>query len=220
MTSPATDEQTPPPLLQRREQTSGRGPLSSLFYSAGETTTETPTETPATTALDEAGETTPDLDAGPVSWDSPDDEGESADPVDLYDDAPTGSPASTPADRKPFSSAALKRVFRRGVIIAGGMAHQTVARTQGQRAVGLYLTDKDDAQNIGDPLAKIAGRRGGIGGKAMNPDVEDAVTALLGVANFVTKQVVLAGVAAKIDAGEPVDLAVLDTDAGTDEDAA
>lgn len=207
--SPVLEQEASPlPLPSQRQQPPKGSGLRGLFFQSP----QAETDLQAGPLLQEAPEQLEEAAAGSGSepgWPSDDSAPD--------DSAPTSSEASTPAERKPFSSAALRRVCRRGVIIAGGMAHQALARTQGQRAVALYEADQEDAKNIGDPLAGIAGRRGGIGGKAANPDVEDAVSALLGVANYVTKQVVRAGIAAKIDAGEDVSHLVAVVD---DEDAA
>jgi len=105
---------------------------------------------------------------------------------------------------------ALRDVFRGGVIIAGDQAHQLLAKSEGARAVGLYATDEEDAERIGDPLARIAGRHQGIG--KVNPDTADLLAAMVGLTRYATKQITRGQAAKQLDAGyaaqatEPVDL--------------
>jgi hypothetical protein len=73
------------------------------------------------------------------------------------------------------------------VLGAGEFAHQVLARDEPAQAVELYRTDDDDAEAIGDPLANIANRHGGLGA-AGNPDLGDAIAALIGLALYATKQ--------------------------------
>lgn len=98
--------------------------------------------------------------------------------------APTSSRGSSGSA---LSKRALRDAARRAVLMAGSVAHAVLARDAAQQQVGLYLADEDDAENIGDPLASIAQRRGGIGA-AGNPDVGDAIAALIGLAMYGAKQ--------------------------------
>jgi hypothetical protein len=165
---------------------------------------EEPIHSPSTeTAEQLTAEETSGL-AGPGS--SPSDEW--ADDHAPSDDSGTSSKGSTPAGRRvgpnPFGSENLRRTFRNGVLLAGDQAHKFLATTEGKIRAGLYKTDEDDASGIGDPLARIAGRREGLGGQ-MSEDQADVVQALMALTNYATKQIVLTGVARQIDAGaEPV----------------
>lgn len=96
------------------------------------------------------------------------------------------SSASDPASRKPFAKRAQLLAARQAVKIAGSMAHQHLARDEAAQAVGLYLVDDETAQQIGDPLARIAARHAPIDGGAVNEDVADGIAAMLGVAKFVS----------------------------------
>ena len=107
---------------------------------------------------------------------------------DPIEDDRSSSPGSS--TRAPAGSAkVLREAVRSGVGMAGGFAHQLLARDQAAVDVGLYLVDADDAEAIGDPLAAIAQRRGGIG-VAGNPDLADAIACLIGLALYATKQFV------------------------------
>jgi hypothetical protein len=82
----------------------------------------------------------------------------------------------------------MQKLARGGVAVAGEKAHELLATTEGQRDVGLYLTDEKDQANIGDPLGSIASRHQGIG-KEVNPDVKDLLSALVGLFAYGTKQI-------------------------------
>ena len=94
--------------------------------------------------------------------------------------------------------------------IAGSMAHQYLARDDASRAVGLYLVDDETAEQIGDPLSRIAARHAGPMGAAANPDVADGIAAMLGVAKFVSITIEKSSQAAayrmQATPAEPVDL--------------
>lgn len=120
----------------------------------------------------------------------------------------TSSPGSTQV-ANPLAGAGLQDMARAGVLIAGDQAHRMLARTPGQQTVGLYATDTDDAQAIGDPLARIAGRHQGIG--EVSPDTADLLASMMGIARYATKQIGRAADARAIDGGaqpqaEAVDL--------------
>jgi hypothetical protein len=105
--------------------------------------------------------------------------------------ADTSSRASTPApDAQVLDNEALRDMARAGVAIAGHQAHEHLARTPGQREVGLFLTDEEDQAGIGDPLARIAGRHQGVG--AVSEDTKDLLAALVSIARYGTKQVTAA----------------------------
>jgi hypothetical protein len=185
----ATDELSPTP--------SPRSPLFSIGFRQpspepyplpDESLTPSPVSSPPGTS------TAPLPDSADDEWPLPlDDESESP--------AGTSSPASTPV-ANPLNDAALRDVFRGGVLIAGDQAHNALARTEGQRDVGLYRTDEEDAQNIGDPLARIAGRHQGVG--KVNPDTADLLAAMVGLTRYATKQIGKSQQAKQLDgAGRP-----------------
>lgn len=129
---------------------------------------------------------------------SPTLDGPGPDSGDEWDDASlpsredTSSPASSPgSDAAPelIDDEALRDMARGGIAFAGHQAHTHLARTDGQKAVGLYLTDTDDQAAIGDPLARIAARHQGIG--EVSQDTKDLLTSLVGIANYATKQLTL-----------------------------
>lgn len=97
------------------------------------------------------------------------------------------------------SKAALRRAARKGVLLAGAGAHELLARDEAAKAVELYLADKDDSEAVGDPLANIVHRHGGLG-EAGNPDFADAIAALFGLATYVFKQISRARLAAQLRA--------------------
>jgi hypothetical protein len=130
------------------------------------------------------------------------------------DDSQNASPAATSSRgstrvANPLNAGALRDTFRGGVLIAGDQAHTYLARTEGQQAVGLYKADNEDAERIGDPLARLAGRHQGLG--EVNEDTADLLAAMVGLTRYATKQIERGRVAKSIDAGsvaaaEPVDL--------------
>lgn len=132
--------------------------------------------------------------SSPGSW-ADDDDDEAGD--DAAADAAPGKPGGplTPL----VSKASMKKTFRQGVLITGGMAHKFGARTEGQQAAGLYLADEEDAAGIGDPLAEIAHRREGLGGQ-LSPDANNALQALMALGGYVAKQMANLRVAAEHDA--------------------
>lgn len=125
-------------------------------------------------------------------------------PSDLPDDWPSDDvsdelpPAPAPADPtssrassgSALSKTALRDVIRAAVIAAGAAANEFLTRDELERQNGLYATDERDAEAIGDPLANIANRRGGLGA-AGNPDVVDAIEAIIGAGLYLTRQIIL-----------------------------
>jgi hypothetical protein len=122
-----------------------------------------------------------------------------------YDEAsdPSAGPGGTRstasrAGSNPLVGAGLRDMFRNGVIIASHQAHTYLGRrTQGQAEVQLYLADEQDAAGIGDPLARIAERRDGVG--QMSPDTADLMAAMMGLAGYASKQIQKTAIASKID---------------------
>jgi hypothetical protein len=92
---------------------------------------------------------------------------------------------------KPLGKAALRATTRKGVLIATSAVHRIAARQELERAAGLYIADEQDQELIGDPVANLLHRRGGIVGGKMSEDANDALSALMGLANYVSKQIVL-----------------------------
>ena len=117
---------------------------------------------------------------------------------------PSESPADTPSkgsragSKNPLVGEGLRDMFRNGVIIASHQAHTYLGRrTEGQAQAELYLADHEDAERIGDPLARIAARHDGVG--EMSPDTADLLAAMMGLAGYATKQIEKNAIAAKID---------------------
>lgn len=163
----SNDEPSPSP---SSDETTPR-PVGALrFASPSDETTDPWTEGPSL----------PD-DASPSPSDEPRDE--LPDPSDAPPRSSKGSSGNA------LSKRTLRDAIRQGVLMGGAVAHQLLPRNQAEREVGLYLADEDDAQAIGDPLASIAHRRGGLGEAAANPDVADAIAALIGLALYVAKQI-------------------------------
>jgi hypothetical protein len=180
---------------------SPRPPGRGLFFrQPAEETPPPPRSSPESPLVGETGRTAEQLpaddgSASATGW--PSDE-----PLDESDPDPTSSKASSGSPAKAFSKAATKAAIAKGVLVGSAVVHRVAARTEGQQAVGLYLADADDAENIADPLAAIAGRREGIAGK-VSPDTADAVRAMMGLANYMSKQIAATIAAREIDAGRP-----------------
>jgi hypothetical protein len=114
---------------------------------------------------------------------------------------PSSSPASS-ADKPAqlLSKAQMRKTARASVKIGTGMAHTVAAKTEAQRAVGLYLADDEDAANIGDPLADLMHRRGDVIGGKLSPDANDFLRSLMGVAGYLTKQIQKIGIVRQLEA--------------------
>lgn len=125
------------------------------------------------------------------------DDGAEYDPS-LSDGPPTSSSASSRV-ANPLVGEGLRDMFRGGVIFAGEGAHEYLARSEGQKAVGLYLADQQDAEHIGDPLARIAARHQGLG--EVSPDTADLLAAMVGLTRYATRQIGKRSAAAAFDAG-------------------
>jgi hypothetical protein len=118
-----------------------------------------------------------------------------SDETDEWDESDeTSSPASSaevpPAVTSLVSKAQMRRTAEQAVKIGGGMAHTVGAKSDEAKAVGLYLADDDDARNIGHPLADLMHRRGDVVGGKLSPDANNALQAFMGLAGYLTKQVV------------------------------
>lgn len=104
--------------------------------------------------------------------------------LDASTDAPTSSRASSAS---PASRAVLREAIVQGVVIATTAAHGYLARDDVDRESGIWLATPAEAAGIGEPLAAIANRRGGIGAGG-NPDVADALSALVAFGVYVSRQ--------------------------------
>jgi hypothetical protein len=181
MTSPAApDDVLTRPGVNPPSPRRGGAPLTFLPPIEEETTSPS-SPAPATT-----GEGSSELPGSPSAdeW--------RCDELDASDDSGTTSSPASSGSRSPgaiVGKAAAKATAAQAVIIAGGMAHRIAARTEMQQQIGLYLTDEQDAESIGHPLGEMVARRGGVAGKALSPDANDALAALMGIAQYVSKQV-------------------------------
>lgn len=110
-------------------------------------------------------------------------------PPPLDDHEPSSPTSSAGSLTEPaLSKGQLKETFRAGVRITTSTAHRVAARTPGQQHVGLYLADETDVKGIGDPLAEIAHRRGGLAGGKLSPDTNNALQAVMALAGYIAKQ--------------------------------
>lgn len=159
---PSTEQPSPRPSPRRPSS----GPM---FQTPDETTTTPPTST---------------HDALPAPSPSPLDElpDESAAPSDARRTSSKGSSETDLA-----SANLIVEGFRKMVLAAGTIAYRFLARDDIAAEQGQYLVAEEEAEAIGDPLAKIASRHGGIGA-AGNPDLVDAFAALLGLAFYTLRQ--------------------------------
>jgi hypothetical protein len=94
----------------------------------------------------------------------------------------------------------LREWARGGVALAGEKAHEMFAATPGGQAVDLYKTTEKEQASIGDPIASLAGRRQGLGGK-VSPDTKDLLSLMTGLVAYGTRQINLRTQARAIDAG-------------------
>lgn len=182
----ASDVESPP-------APSPRGPLGGLFFRGPEDSTTAagplPQPRPETITGEEPPATT---DPWPLPLDA---DGSVSGPSwtpgasgDEDESGTTSSDTSAAGRRVKLGKAAARATGAKAVLIAGGIANRLAATTEGQRAAQLYLTDDEDAANIGHPLADIVSRHGGVAGKELSPDANDALAAIMGLTNYATKQ--------------------------------
>lgn len=110
------------------------------------------------------------------------------------DDEPSTSTGSSAGERPglKLGKAATRATAAKAVLIGSGMLHRMATRAETlQREAGLYLADSEDAANIGHPIGDILARRGGVAGKALSPDANDALSAAMGLAGYMSKQIAL-----------------------------
>jgi hypothetical protein len=165
----------------------------SLFFSGSQPETEWPT--PEETA------------SQPAAGDGSDSDDEWPSDPDESPSETSGSASSADGPLKPLGKAALRATTRKGVLIATSAVHRIAARQELEKAAGLYIADEQDQELIGDPVANLLHRRGGIVGNKMSEDANDALSALMGLANYVSKQIVLTAEigrlqAARVETGE------------------
>jgi hypothetical protein len=109
------------------------------------------------------------------------------DPSDDELPTSTGSSAGESVTQL-LSKKQMRQTAETAVLVGTGMAHTVAAKTEAQKAVGLYLADADDAAAIGHPLADIMHRRGDIVGGKLSPDANDFLRSVMGVAGYFAKQ--------------------------------
>jgi len=166
---------SPPPLPSQ-----SRGRSLPLFFGGSQEEEAAPWPTLEETSqpadvdgLDSGDEWLSDPDESPSGTSSPDSSADGGGPL------------------KPLGKAALRATTRKGVLIATSAVHRIAARQELEKAAGLYIADEQDQELIGDPVANLLHRRGGIVGNKMSEDANDALSALMGLANYVSKQIVL-----------------------------
>jgi len=167
-----------------------QSPIRGLFFSGADNATPVPEP-----VVDpETGEPLPtlqldDLGAGSGSADERSPEHDLSDSDDGLTTS-TGSSAGKPGLK--LGKSAMRATAAKGVIIGSGMLHRMATRAETlQREAGLYLADGEDAENIGHPIGDIIARRGGVAGKALSPDANDALSAVMGLAGYMSKQIAL-----------------------------
>jgi hypothetical protein len=128
---------------------------------------------------------------------------DSAGPPSGESDPGSGETSSGQSDTRAGRRGPLKvasdearQMAHNGVFLASVRVQAMLARSQEQIDLGMYVADEQDQEQIGTPLADIAARRAGV--SSDNPDVNDAISALIGVANYVVKQVQLSAVARRM----------------------
>lgn len=123
------------------------------------------------------------------------------DASDLDESGETSGLGSSPASEKvanPLNGAGIRDVITNALIIGGDQAHRFLARTPGQKDVGLYAMERHEAEPIADPLARIAQRHEGVG--QVSPDTADLLSAMTALAAYGSRQVQKAATAKKLDA--------------------
>lgn len=114
-------------------------------------------------------------------------------PLPSEPDDASAAPAGPTSSRGSSGSVAvgkrtIQRQSRKAVKMAGVGAHRMLARDEAARQVGMYLTDEEDDEGIGDPLGSIVHRHGWLG-DAANPDVVDGINAVIALGAYAWKQI-------------------------------
>lgn len=107
-----------------------------------------------------------------------------------YDEPEQESPKAPSTPVSLSDQRALRGTFRSAVGVVGAQLNRWAVRDPLEQVNGVWLTDEPDREGIGDPLANIVGRRGGLGAAA-NPDVADAITGLIAFVSYVLKHLQL-----------------------------
>lgn len=118
-----------------------------------------------------------------------------ADGSDAGADSPESSeqllaPKSRKSGASQGSSRGSKRQLRKAIAVgftgAAEVAHEFLARDEYAQAVGLWLTDEDEADGVAEPAAEIVGRR--MKDVPMGDDLADGVALALAVGAYLLAQ--------------------------------
>jgi hypothetical protein len=119
--------------------------------------------------------------------------------------------SGAPADEKPrrtgssrtFSRAereAVKATVGQAVQMGSTLAHVKLTQADTlERAMGIYLADDEDVDNVSEPASSLIARHSG--GDLANPDVADGLSIVFAFANYLIKQIAKQLHAAQIRAG-------------------
>lgn len=186
---PDVDPAGPPGISRKPSPRSSLGPLT-FRQPAEDETPSSHTPSPPAGEGSPLGHSPSDSDEQLGAWNDPSDSGPTSSPASSADvedqDDDTGSRFA------PLGKAALRVTTRKAILIGTQTANRLVTRAESlERLNGLYVADNEDAENIGDPLASIIHRHGGIAGGKVHPDAADAMQALMGLIGYGAKQVAL-----------------------------
>lgn len=116
-----------------------------------------------------------------------------ADPLDSEGSAAGSRPGESGPGRRPGSGSrgrtdplAFAEPIKAGVTVATAFANDTLSRDDDEREAELYLIDEADADGIAKPASRILTRRMREDG-IVNPDLADAIAALVSLAAYVGK---------------------------------
>jgi len=135
-----------------------------------------------------SGSPTPSPEPTTAPTSDPIDETTTEDPIDS-----AGIPSQDPAEQHPIKLG--KRSFAeiaRGVVASASLyVHGFFARTEAAQQSGVWIADENDQAQIGDPLAAIAARHG-VPATAGSKDTADLISAAVGLAAYLAKNIKLA----------------------------
>lgn len=119
------------------------------------------------------------------------------------DESPEDTSSTASATRgsvaNPLNGEGLRDTITNAVMIASHQAHNLAgSRTEGQRAVGLYLVEREEAETVAEPLSRIAQRNATVG--KVSPDTADALAAMMALAGIATRQIEKGNQARRLDA--------------------
>jgi len=132
---------------------------------------------PNTTPRPNPGAAT-DGSSGPAEWTPSSDE-----PPEQPSE--TSGSSQTSSTGKKLTREKLGQYIGSGVDMAGKLGWKYLARTEEQQAVGLYIADEEDAENIARPVASMLTRRGV---SVPGGDPSDVVDLVMGVVGYAAKQ--------------------------------